>query len=367
MSRFAIALLVSASVVAAQGQTRPTSPYTLDEMRGKQAVVETSMGTIVVDLLPEKAPNTVGLFMKRANDGVYDGTTFHRVVRYGIIQGGDPLSKDPASAADVGSGGAEGIAFESNDESHTAGAVAAALLGDDRNSGGAQFFIDVTDQTALDGAYPIFGRVVDGIEVAQQISAVDADAEGRPATPVVIRSVRIRDTPPVPFANDTPADLARYTAVLETSMGEIALEMRPDLAPETVRQFLRLADAGVYDGTAVHRVAPNFVVQTGALAYRSAPLTASQQRLVHDLAAEFSDEPNEPGTVSMARGEDPNSASTSFFICIGSCRALDGKYTIFAKVSGGQDVLDAIATVPVDGETPRTTIVVKHIQVRSTK
>src|SRR5688572_7439355 len=73
-----------------------TTPLTLDQMRNKQAVIETDLGTIVVDLLPDSAPNHVGFFIKNAQDGTYAGTTFHRVVRHGIIQGGDPLTKDPA-------------------------------------------------------------------------------------------------------------------------------------------------------------------------------------------------------------------------------------------------------------------------------
>ena len=126
--------------------------------------------------------------------------------------------------------------------------------------------------------------------------------------------------------------------MLETTKGAIALQFLADQAPETVRNFLRLAHAGVFDGIAVHRVVPGFVIQTGALAFRDTPLTPSQQKLVHNLQPEFSDTPNVPGIVSMARGDDPASAPTSFFICIGECSALDGKYTAFAKVTAGMDV-----------------------------
>src|SRR5262245_40421915 len=77
-----------------------TSPYSLDEMRGKQAVVDTTVGTFVIQLLPEAAPNHVALFMKLARDGQYTRTIFHRVIGNAVIQGGDPLSKDPAKAAD---------------------------------------------------------------------------------------------------------------------------------------------------------------------------------------------------------------------------------------------------------------------------
>src|SRR5436190_3942061 len=82
-----------------------TTPLSQTQMADKQAVIETSMGRIVISLLPAKAPNHVGYFMKLAGDGSFAGTTFHRVIKYGIIQGGDPLSKDPAKSAQYGTGG----------------------------------------------------------------------------------------------------------------------------------------------------------------------------------------------------------------------------------------------------------------------
>ncbi len=332
-------------------------------MSGKQAVVETSGGTFVVQLLPESAPNHVALFMSLAREGAYAGTTFHRVIRYGMIQGGDPLSKDPAKTAEYGTGGLNRLRAESKAEKATAGAVAAVLLQGQPDSAGAQFFICVSDQPGIEGQYTIFGRVVDGIEVVQQISATDADTDGRPRGRITITAVTIRDTPPEPFVNDTVADLATYRTVVETSMGRIELELLPDKAPETVRAFLRMAAAGVYDGIKVHRVAANFVIQTGALAFRDTPLLAKQQSLVGNLPPEFTDTPNVPGVVSMARGADPGSGSTSFFICIGACRPLDNQYSVFARVVGGAEVVAAIAAVPVDGEAPRTPITMTRVRV----
>ena len=356
MMRFVLLALLALS------QTRQTffqSPYAPDQVKDKQAVVETTEGTFVIQLLPAAAPNHVGHFIKLARDGAYTGTIIHRVIRYGIIQGGDPLSKDPAKTAQYGQGGLNLLRAEINSEPMTTGAVAGVLVPNQRDSAGAQFFICATDQAPLQGQYTVFGRVVEGIEVVQQISAVPADAKGLPATRVEIKAVTIRDTPPPvrdPLVDAPAAELARYRAVLETTRGSIELEFLTDKAPETARNFLRLAAAGVYDGTGVHRVVPNFVIQTGALAYRDKPLTAAQQKLVTNLQPEFSDTPNVPGIVSMARGEDPASASTSFFICTGECRALDNKYTVFARVVAGMDVLQAIAATPVDGETPKETI-----------
>jgi peptidyl-prolyl cis-trans isomerase B (cyclophilin B) len=340
-----------------------TTPLSLEDMRGKQAVLDTSAGTIVLALLPDAAPNQVGLFIARAREGAYNGTTFHRVIRYGIIQGGDPLSKDPARSAEYGSGGFNQIRAESRAEKHTAGAVSAVLLPNMPDSAGAQFFICASDQPGLDGQYTVFARVVDGLEVVQTISARDADADGHPRERVEIKTVTIRDTPVDPLVAAAPADLAAYKATVETSMGAIELEMLPDKAPETVRAFLQFAAAGVYDGIKVHRVAANFVIQTGALAYRRTPLTVHQQGIVHNLPPEFTDTPNVPGIVSMARGDDPGSGSTSFFICIGECRALDAKYTVFARVANGMDVVRAIAAVPVDGEAPRTEIVMQSVRI----
>jgi peptidyl-prolyl cis-trans isomerase B (cyclophilin B) len=340
-----------------------TSPYSLDEMRGKQAVVETTLGSFVVQLLPDAAPNHVAFFMKQAREGALNRTLFHRVVKYAVIQGGDPLTKDPAKSADYGQGGFNQLKSEPNAEKHTAGAISTVVADGQPDSGGSQFFISVTDQPSLDGRYDVFGRIVDGIEVVQRISAVDADATGAPKTRVEITNVTIRDTPPDPFVNDTVAQLATYRVVVETTMGKVELEMLPDLAPETVRAFLRMADAGVYDGVGVHRVASNFVIQTGAMNFRSSPLTARQQRLVHNLPPEFTDTPNVPGVVAMAHGDNPASGQTSFFVCVGHCRALDNKFTVFARVVNGMDILNAMAAVPVDGETPRTPITMTSAKV----
>jgi len=347
-------------------QTYFTSALTPEQANGKQAVVQTSMGTFVIALLPDAAPNHVGYFMKLASEGAYARTTIHRVIRYGIIQGGDPISRDPAKATLYGTGGLNVLKPEINKEPMTAGAVAAVLAPGRPDSGGAQFFVCATDQAALQGQYTVFGRVVEGLDVVQQISAVEADANGRPASRVEILSVTIRETPPPvrdPYVDASAVDLARYHAVLETTKGEIELEFLTGKAPETTRQFLRLAAAGVFDGTAVHRVVPNFVLQTGALAYRAEPLTPAQQKLVRNLEPEFSDIENVPGIVSMARGEDPASATTSFFICTGECRALNGQYTAFARVVRGMDVVKAIAAVAVDGETPKEPIALTRVRI----
>ncbi len=366
-------MVATMSIAAGQRGAKPapapqffTSPLTLDAMKGKQAVLETDLGTIVIDLLPEAAPNHVGYFIKNAQDGTYSGTIFHRVIRQGIIQGGDPLTKDPSKADAYGTGGLGVLRAERSAEKNTRGAVSAVVGGGNPDSGGTQFFICVADQPSLDGTYDVFGRVSEGILVAQKISEIAADEKGRPKERVAIRSVTIRDKPalrPEPFSTESATELSAYRAVIETSMGSITLEFLPDKAPEHVRNFLRLAQEGVYNGMAFHRVAKGFVIQTGYLPSRSEPLSESQQRLVRNLQPEFNDTQHVKGTVSMARGENPASADTSFFIVLGPSAVLNGKYTAFGRVVDGLPVVEAIEQVPVNGEAPQTRIDVKQVRI----
>jgi cyclophilin family peptidyl-prolyl cis-trans isomerase len=342
-----------------------TTPLSLAEMTGKQAVVNTTAGTIVIDLRPDLAPNHVGYFMKLAREHAYDGTTFHRVVRMAIIQGGDPLSKDPGKLALYGTGGLGMLKAEFNAEPATRGAVAAVLQPNKPDSAGSQFFICVTDQPALNGQYTIFGRVSEGIDVAQKVSETATNADGKPSDRIVVTDVTIRDTPPPevdPFSIESVADLAQYRAVLETSLGPITVAFFPDKAPEHVRNFLRLAQAGVFDGTAFHRVVRGFVIQTGALSSR-APLTEKQRKYVHTLKPEFSDTPHVKGILSMARGDDPASATTSFFIVTGNASSLDEKYSVFGRVVDGLPVVDAIEQTNVNGETPVARIELTKVRI----
>src|SRR5688572_1944193 len=203
-----------------------TSALPVSELQHKQAVLDTTHGTIVLDLLADAAPTHVAHFITRAREGAYDGTTFHRVIAMGIIQGGDPLSKDPRQAAKYGTGGLGVLRFEANAEKHTRGAVSAVLVPNNRDSGGSQFFISVTDQPALDGQYTVFARVADGIGVAQKISTVAAK-ESIPDERVEIRRVTIRDRvapAPEPFVSETVEELSKYRAGLETTAGRITLE-----------------------------------------------------------------------------------------------------------------------------------------------
>jgi peptidyl-prolyl cis-trans isomerase B (cyclophilin B) len=362
---FLLAFLLQAQT--AKPQTFFKTPLSLQEMSNKQAVVNTSAGTFVIDLRPDLAPNHVGYFIKLAKEGAYDGTIFHRVIKYGIVQGGDPVSKDPAKAKLYGTGGLGVLKAELSAEKETRGAVSAVIQPGRPDSAGAQFFVCVTDQAALDGKYTVFGRVSEGMDVVQKISEAPLGPDGAtPAERIVITSVAIRETPPpepIPFAADTPADLSKYRAVLETTAGSITIELFGEKAPEHVRNFLRLASVGAYDGTTFHRVVKGFAIQTGAMTNRSGPLTEKQQKLVHNLQPEFNDTLHVKGVVSMARGDDPASATTSFFIVTGTASSLDNKYTAFGRVIDGMAVVEAIEQTPVNGETPVNKIELKGVRI----
>ncbi len=238
-----------------------TATKTLEEMANQQAVIETTRGEFIIEFLPEKAPNHVGYFMKLVEEGAYNGTAFHRLIKYGIVQGGDPTTKDVDAVAQYGTGGLGVLKRELSDELHIRGALSAVQVPGDPDSAGSQFFIVVTDQPALDGQYTVFARVVLGINLIQTISETPTDENGLPTERIEIKNVTLRDKPPPeipPFSTETVEELATYRAVLETSFGEITMELFPHLAPNHVRNFLRLAKIGLYDGVTFHRVVPRF-------------------------------------------------------------------------------------------------------------
>src|SRR5688572_68764 len=144
-----LSLLLSADAQKPAG-SKPAAPFKTDlttaDMTNKQAVVNTTAGTFVIDLRPELAPNHVGYVIKLAREGAYKRTTFHRAIKHGIIQGGDPLSRDAAKVKLYGTGGLGVLRGETSQEPFVRGTVAAVLQPGKPDSGGAQFFVCVTDQ-----------------------------------------------------------------------------------------------------------------------------------------------------------------------------------------------------------------------------
>ncbi|HLH29665.1 MAG TPA: peptidylprolyl isomerase, partial [Terriglobia bacterium] len=187
---------------------------------------------------------------------------------------------------------------------------------------------------------------------------------------IEIRNITIRPRPapaPPPFSTETIEELSQYRVVMETSKGKIVMEMFPDKAPNHVRHFLRLASLGAYDKTAFHRIAPGFVIQAGDLNTRTEPVPQAAQKYVVKIRAEINDVKHTAGIVSMARGEEIDSALTSFFIVLADQPPLDGTYTVFGRVVDGMDVVEKIAAVPVENERPKERVDIYSMKVERKK
>ena len=140
------------------------------------------------------------------------------------------------------------------------------------------------------------------------------------------------------------------SVTIETNFGSIKFGLLPELAPETTRNFLKLAKSGFYNGTLFHRVIPGFMIQGGD------PNTKSPDKSVwgqggpgYNLKAEFNSRSHLRGIVSMARAADPDSAGSQFFIVTSDSTFLDKQYTVFGEVIDGMEVADKIVDLPRDG------------------
>ena len=167
-----------------------------------------------------------------------------------------------------------------------------------------------------------------------------------------------------------PMNSAKEVAVIKTNEGEMVAEFWPEVAPNTVENFKKLARSGFYDGTAFHRIVKGFMIQGGD------PLTkdpAKESRYGtgdpgYKIKAEFNDRSHERGVLSMARSSDPDSAGSQFFICLANVSRLDHQYTTFGKIIKGDDVLGKIGDTEVttsdSGERSKPT---KRVTVESIK
>lgn len=151
---------------------------------------------------------------------------------------------------------------------------------------------------------------------------------------------------------------------LETTAGDMLVELLPDVAPKHVENFLKLSRDGFYDGTRFHRVISGFMIQGGD------PNTKGDDERRWGtggpgwtVAAEFNDVHHERGVLSMARSSDPNSAGSQFFVVHGEAGFLDGQYTAFGRLVEGFDVLDEIASAPTlpggEGSRPAEPVAIK--------
>lgn len=167
-----------------------------------------------------------------------------------------------------------------------------------------------------------------------------------------------------PFDKADVKTMAGQCVTFDTEKGVIEMEMFPEHAPESVRNFLNMAATGLLDTTTFGRVVPGFVIQGGDLYSREGKVT---YEIGMRARKTLPDEPNkilhERGILSMARGDEANTATTSFFILVGTGAHLDGKFAAFGRVTKGMDVVDAINKAPVSEEKPDKPVRIKKATV----
>lgn len=193
-------LLMSAGTMPAQKKSKKTikgTPHVTEQKASYTkgtVIVETSLGNIVIALNDSAAPKHSNNFRKLAKEGFYEGTTFHRVIPGFMIQGGDPNSKS-GERHTHGMGGPEYRIDAEIGLTHDRGVIAAARQGDPvnplRQSNGSQFYITVADAKFLDGQYSVFGKVIEGMDVADKIVSVPRDQRDNPNEKIEIKKVTV--------------------------------------------------------------------------------------------------------------------------------------------------------------------------------
>ena len=155
------------------------------------------------------------------------------------------------------------------------------------------------------------------------------------------------------IASNSAAQDLENQIYLDLKDGRVVIDLRPDVAPEHVARIKELTRDGFYDGIVFHRVIEGFMAQTGD------PTGTGRGGTGQKLKAEFSDVPFLRGTVGMARGQDPNSGDSQFFICFSDAQFLNGNYTVWGTVSQGMEHVDKI----VRGEPPTNPDIIVKMQV----
>jgi cyclophilin family peptidyl-prolyl cis-trans isomerase len=340
----------------------PAAPAT-DPKAIYVATIMTDKGNIVAELYQD-TPEGVNNFVTLAQNGFYDGLTFHRVEPGFVIQGGDP-------AGDGKGGPGYTIPAEIN-HPHNKGALAWARTGDqvnpERNSSGSQFYVTLDKTPFLDGGYSVFGQVIEGMDVAEKIAVGDKiqKIEISEATASLMPTPEPTAAPNPPVAaegrplaklkleersgvyNAAPAvtiDPAKsYAATIETDKGNIVVELDPKTAPATVNNFVLLSNLGYYDGMPVAHVQEDGYLVTGS------PIKRPDSDVGYTLPAESGVTASQvvTGTVSMYPVQDPatgepKASGSQFFISF--VQTPDGgvPLNVFGKVIEGMEVVTKLA------------------------
>ncbi len=317
-------------------------------------------GKMVVRLYPDVAPESVANFKKLVSEKFYDGLIFHRVIKNFMIQGGDPEGTGMGGSDQTIKGEFASNGF-TNNLKHVRGVVAMARS-NNPNSASSQFYIchKTSGVESLDGNYATFGYVIYGLEVIDKIANVKTNANDKPLEDVVINSIRFVklndsnsvenenqtnkiDMTPVENLNGvTTSEVATdYVLIDVKDHGRMLVRLYPDVAPETVANFKKLVSEGFYDGLIFHRVIKDFMIQGGADASKT-PDTVKGEFAANGFENELE---HVRGVISMARTDDPNSASSQFFICHADSPHLDGSYAAFGYVVYGLNVMTLLQTL----------------------
>jgi peptidylprolyl isomerase len=344
----------------------PVAPaMAIDPSKIYVATLKTAKGDIVVELLANKAPLTVNNFVFLAQQGFYDNTTFHRVIAGNFAQGGDP-----SASGTGGPGYSFPDEFNPTLRFEEPGLLAMANSGPDTN--GSQFFITFIAQPQLTGLHTIFGKVIKGLEVAEALTPRDPQANPTGPGDALI-SVQITNTaqsqlpPPtataVPSAptpapdrplgkldpaarqglfNSPPAmviDLSKtYSATIKTTQGDIVVDLFPADAPQSVNNFVVLANLGYWDNFPVDFTSPGQFFLTGS------PGGQPSSDIGYVLPPEVK-RPNAAGAVGFwYRTSGFGSSGSEIYVLLVATPPLDAKFTVFGAVTSGIDVAGLLTT-----------------------
>lgn len=200
---------------------RPDDPsqWAKDSVR-KIAVMDVAFGgmreTVMIELFPNDAPQTVSNFIDHCDSGFYNGLAFHRAIEGFLVQGGDPLTSDESAREKWGTGGEDKTIPAEIKRPHRIGAVAMARRADkvnpDRRSNGSQFYVSLGNYGAIDGKYTVFGQVVSGLEAMKRISIMPVDANDCPIARIEIKSIKVIDQKgPMQVQPDLAGEGQRYS------------------------------------------------------------------------------------------------------------------------------------------------------------
>jgi cyclophilin family peptidyl-prolyl cis-trans isomerase len=362
----ATAAPIATAVATPSYQQWPAAPaMAIDPSKFYVATFKTEKGDIVVELFANKAPVTVNNFVFLARTGFYDNTTFHRVQPNAFAQGGDP-----------GGTGTGGPGYRIPDEIHPdlsfdePGLLAMANAGP--NTNGSQFFITFIPEPQLTGQYSIFGKVVKGLPIA--LSLAPRDPAQNPTTPgdkllaVQITEAAQSQLPPAtatplplaptpvegrPLAKLDPTARAKlynrppamsidpshsYSATITTTKGDIVVELYPVDAPQSVNNFVVLANLGYWDGFPINFVQASQFVLTGS------PAGQPSSDVGYTIASEIK-RPNVAGSLGYwYRTDQLASSGSQIYFGLAANSQLDQKFTVFGKITTGLDLANALTT-----------------------